>query len=177
MCGGTPATTIRKPGPTGLSPRVRGNLLARGTTKTWPRSIPACAGEPGGILSARYRAGVYPRVCGGTAHHAVQDTMRLGLSPRVRGNLWTKAVSAGDPGSIPACAGEPPDRRGRGIRGRVYPRVCGGTPCRGGSLGRTKGLSPRVRGNQRQHRTGQSAHRSIPACAGEPFAAGVMRAA
>ena len=52
----------------------------------------------------------------------------------------------------------------------VYPRVCGGTrripvpPVVG------YGLSPRVRGNPRQSWIGCKLGRSIPACAGEPYA-------
>ena len=71
--------------------------------------------------------------------------------------------------SIPACAGEPsaPGCRLRGSR--VYPRVCGGTRHRGRMVGRVAGLSPRVRGNLRERERRMLMHRSIPACAGEPY--------
>ena len=92
--------------------------------------------------------------------------------------------------SIPACAGEPWYKVFRGYRREVYPRVCGGTlpspailhlPFRvyprvcGGTrttprpFVATDGLSPRVRGNPASTFPTDRAHRSIPACAGEPF--------
>ena len=50
----------------------------------------------------------------------------------------------------------------------VYPRVCGGTDAKSAEQRTALGLSPRVRGNQREvtHRTIDEG--SIPACAGEP---------
>ena len=49
--------------------------------------------------------------------------------------------------SIPACAGEPRDEGRLVGRGRVYPRVCGGTQSPHGGDANFRGLSPRVRGN------------------------------
>ena len=92
---------------------------------------------------------VYPRVCGGTAAAKRSSPRCRGLSPRVRGNrLHTVA------------------RRKRACE--VYPRVCGGTAHRCGRLRPIAGLSPRVRGNPSDSHRGRPAHRSIPACAGEP---------
>ena len=91
-----------------------------------------------------------------------------GLSPRVRGNLMGIRQSGSGSGSIPACAGEPiPRGAGRG-RGRVYPRVCGGTNTSSVIPLRGVGLSPRVRGNRLGSECYISKDRSIPACAGEP---------
>ena len=50
----------------GLSPRVRGNPRELTQALHQPRSIPACAGEPGCAPDIRGRQQVYPRVCGGT---------------------------------------------------------------------------------------------------------------
>ena len=97
----------------------------------------------------------------------------MGLSPRVRGNHPSPARSAASPGSIPACAGEPPARRCARRCGGVYPRVCGGTSR---LLRRTRcasGLSPRVRGNRNDRRVTLGTLWSIPACAGEP--GGIVR--
>ena len=71
--------------------------------------------------------------------------------------------------SIPACAGEPNFRNILCPSARVYPRVCGGTHPPFHSGHSVRGLSPRVRGNQKicirmSHWLG-----SIPACAGEPL--------
>ena len=74
-----------------------------------------------------YEWAVYPRVCGGTAVLLYLRPYRIGLSPRVRGNLGLIANRSIYDRSIPACAGEPYNRVIRLIGGEVYPRVCGGT--------------------------------------------------
>ena len=168
VCGGTRCGTCRKPCRSGLSPRVRGN---RGRGPDQPggrRSIPACAGEPVVDANYWYQDAVYPRVCGGTAHHLVGGHVPQGLSPRVRGNRSGLTKLCPLPRSIPACAGEPPPVSGLRRKNRVYPRVCGGTPIFGLLIGRRRGLSPRVRGNPQPEAPAGRQGRSIPACAGEP---------
>ena len=91
-----------------------------------------------------------------------------GLSPRVRGNRFLRHYVPRGPGSIPACAGEPPARPGRNHPPRVYPRVCGGTMSAWPAASSEAGLSPRVRGNLHQAVHGVAREGSIPACAGEP---------
>ena len=78
---------------------------------------------------------VYPRVCGGTdgnEYYGGDAYDRMGLSPRVRGNLGVGARNHFVPEAW------------------VYPRVCGGTLAFRASAIRPSatGLSPRVRGNQ-----------------------------
>ncbi len=91
-----------------------------------------------------------------------------GLSPRVRGSQPVFNFSLQFHGSIPACAGEPVQGAGKPVQPRVYPRVCGGaTPLECGRTPLT-GLSPRVRGSHPLRMRQNPAHRSIPACAGEP---------
>ena len=111
---------------------------------------------------------VYPRVCGGTGIFGLPEAVVQGLSPRVRGNRSPVVQIAGNPGSIPACAGEPfryvPEPKVR----EVYPRVCGGTHQSTHSLMQWMGLSPRVRGNPVCTVIKSMYARSIPACAGEP---------
>ena len=112
VCGGTPRS-IRSANPeTGLSPRVRGNLVVPSPIGARKGSIPACAGEPGKREESNDRPGVYPRVCGGTAADASNSRTYNGLSPRVRGNLNVVERANQVDGSIPACAGEPPLRSG-----------------------------------------------------------------
>ena len=110
VCGGTPARYSGAASSEGLSPRVRGNRKVNASIWTTAGSIPACAGEPG---SAEQHAGsdrVYPRVCGGTDTAQVSPGGYRGLSPRVRGNRFRHRLGGFFPGSIPACAGEPPGR-------------------------------------------------------------------
>ena len=53
--------------------------------------------------------------------------MRVGLSPRVRGNPDRVATREDRIGSIPACTGEPKALVRAHHPGKVYPRVYGGT--------------------------------------------------
>ena len=131
-------------------------------------SIPACAGEPSFWTVKRRAWTVYPRVCGGTAGKLSYILRHRGLSPRVRGNRGELQVGGNHRGSIPACAGEPRWEICQTPAAPVYPRVCGGTARSGEDGAELPGLSPRVRGNQRDADGDQAGRRSIPACAGEP---------
>ena len=175
VCGGTVLVARLVDGFYGLSPRVRGNHKENKLAPDLQRSIPACAGEPSSRAGKRGRDGVYPRVCGGTYLSYLDKLLFRGLSPRVRGNLMRRFGARFRSGSIPACAGEPPRaRRGRGQQ-RVYPRVCGGTLAGLPASLRESGLSPRVRGNRPAGGARRAGARSIPACAGEPSPATMLR--
>ena len=152
----------------GLSPRVRGNLVSGQAVGVVSGSIPACTGEPVGYLMGLGIVMVYPRVYGGTCGSSSGSIIGSGLSPRVRGNQRRPAEPIDHARSIPACTGEPHDRRLSVDTHRVYPRVYGGTEATAPSIRRCWGLSPRVRGNH--HRAGHppNRRRSIPACTGEP---------
>ena len=114
---------------------------------------------------------VYPRVCGGTLPRQAQLVYQEGLSPRVRGNLQHYQWHFACVRSIPACAGEPTQAVHGSEAGKVYPRVCGGTPQIRSQLFWKNGLSPRVRGNPGLLCNVVMMPRSIPACAGEPLLA------
>ena len=108
VCGGTGRSVAGLLLVEGLSPRVRGNQCADRRSRPRTGSIPACAGEPRRRLLRLGSAGVYPRVCGGTALRPWRRLLPSGLSPRVRGNRLVVRISVDRIGSIPACAGEPP---------------------------------------------------------------------
>ena len=170
MCGGTSSTPSDSATPQGLSPRVRGNRCHCGKRIVWNGSIPACAGEPLMVSRSHSASRVYPRVCGGTGCPPDSGINRLGLSPRVRGNLSGTSLGRSSRGSIPACAGEPSLQPASLCSPGVYPRVCGGTSA---TFSRTffwAGLSPRVRGNLPKYSPSHLYIGSIPACAGEPCA-------
>ena len=105
---------------------------------------------------------------GGTARVAVMDIRQAGLSPRARGNRDRRRRVGLVARSIPACAGEPRARTRPARRGKVYPRVRGGTRSRAERQPSVCGLSPRARGNPESIRPTNPKSRSIPACAGEP---------
>ena len=109
VCGGTCRRGWNHEHQLGLSPRVRGNHERARPDGNLVGSIPACAGEPGTAQGIARRAAVYPRVCGGTFPQVADTGDRLGLSPRVRGNLSMSGSVEGALRSIPACAGEPLD--------------------------------------------------------------------
>ena len=132
VCGGNAARRWSPPPIGGLSPRVRGKPRRYHQLQRRRGSIPACAGETGGVGEKGSGSGVYPRVCGGNGDGRLSTGDGRGLSPRVRGKPSLKTNLAGLPGSIPACAGETGRRPGPCPATAVYPRVCG--------------LSPRVRG-------------------------------
>ena len=90
----------------------------------------------------------------------------------MRGNRNGRHASCGGSGSIPACAGEPSLPSRSHCRRRVYPRVCGGTALCLPVIPKRSGLSPRVRGNHKRRAFAYRSSGSIPACAGEPQAAG-----
>ena len=168
VCGGTECSTTPLTTPGGLSPRVRGNLFLSRRLGGLGRSIPTCAGEPGGTPSASSTPWVYPHVCGGTCCIAAPILAYIGLSPRVRGNQVVPDRLPLRRGSIPTCAGEP----GRPVADvtvtGVYPHVCGGTLSAPPFLSTGIGLSPRVRGNPYLDGGAIRYPGSIPTCAGEP---------
>ena len=147
VCGGTSYSPAPILNSKGLSPRVRGNRSRTRSPGLVQGSIPACAGEPLPYPLPDRQIEVYPRVCGGTNRSLRRRARRRGLSPRVRGNRIGVIAGPPDPGSIPACAGEPSRGWAPGSSGRVYPRVCGGTPAGADFRFGAGGLSPRVRGN------------------------------
>ena len=107
VCGGTTPIRARQPAGPGLSPRVRGNPEGQMDQQVYRRSIPACAGEPCRQTVHSKPNPVYPRVCGGTLSSSAMYSRFIGLSPRVRGNLFLDRSGQLRIGSIPACAGEP----------------------------------------------------------------------
>ena len=148
VCGATVTVCKSLHGLLGLSPRVRGNLnpLAWRLGRRGP--IPACAGQPFLRISACSSSGAYPRVCGATVTMPEKNMGTKGLSPRVRGNRWSRSAAVSHSGPIPACAGQPSTDAGGSATTRAYPRVCGATGTLMGGYADDLGLSPRVRGNQ-----------------------------
>ena len=168
VCGGTALAGHHSTRRWGLSPRVRGNLVECPHDRSRSGTIPACAGEPHSRTSRRLRQRDYPRVCGGTAPDRSVKVCKMGLSPRVRGNLPISPSHDCFDWTIPACAGEPSGSLTGSGSARDYPRVCGGTPVIAASTFEAKGLSPRVRGNPSSISPSKYSGGTIPACAGEP---------
>ena len=86
-CGGTSHYSKMGKVDRGLSPRLRGNGTMKIAGKERNGSIPALAGERCSVQSALHVSGVYPRACGGTLLILGFMILRVGLSPRLRGNV------------------------------------------------------------------------------------------
>ena len=158
----------------GLSPLARGNPTVGASPVAAAGSIPACAGEPATAALLNHRAGVYPRLRGGTMKTADQALALMGLSPLARGNHITPGPWVAAHGSIPACAGEPfADGFCNAVVG-VYPRLRGGTSLSIAQATHSRGLSPLARGNPAWRSAIARRWGSIPACAGEPVRSAVM---
>ncbi len=167
-CGGAAGRGGGARASQGLSPRVRGSQAGRVDVDARFGSIPAGAGEPGGLIHLRRVRGVYPRGCGGAKRGSATPMKWGGLSPRVRGSLHCAGQDQLGTGSIPAGAGEPSPGVFFSLGTRVYPRGCGGAYGVTNSTRSVLGLSPRVRGSRRHGRPFQAIAGSIPAGAGEP---------
>ena len=167
-CGGTSWCNRSTGSRWGLSPRVRGNHWSNHVQKANRGSIPARAGEPSTPTFPTSTCRVYPRACGGTFPVGDAGELLDGLSPRVRGNRKNARPTGMRSGSIPARAGEPLRIQPRPVMSTVYPRACGGTSSQSTKPAGGRGLSPRVRGNQRAGVNRMAMAGSIPARAGEP---------
>ena len=139
------------------------------------RSIPACAGKPRPVTHFARTGQVDPRVRGEAIAAAWEAETCTGRSPRARGSLPEKAVPSCDRGSIPACAGKPPRRVGDARRSWVDPRVRGEARVRVPIRVRQRGRSPRARGSRPRTLRTNLHFRSIPACAGKPLDANLLR--
>ena len=69
-------------------------------------SIPACAGEASGSITATTAAWVDPRLRGGGTSLPITVSETEGRSPPARGRLSNSSNRIAESRSIPACAGE-----------------------------------------------------------------------
>jgi len=152
----------------GASPRARGNPGWWHSSGGTAGCIPACAGEPPSSSWSRRPARVHPRVRGGTRPSVSGVAVKVGASPRARGNRRNRIGRVRTERCIPACAGEPLLPFTWMVVWRVHPRVRGGTTSSGCCSGQCKGASPRARGNHVIGMLQRAVQGCIPACAGEP---------
>ena len=107
-------------------------------------------------------------MCGEAEDRHTVDTPVEGPCPRVRGSLDLHIGELVARGSIPACAGKPPDNAFDNRIARVHPRVCGEALAPDGDADVDPGPSPRVRGSPTSAMASSMISGSIPACAGKP---------
>ena len=175
VCGESRFTVAATAPAWGPSPRVRGILRPASRATPWPRSIPACAGNPSPLCPRSSGPRVHPRVCGESAGGPMSLGKALGPSPRVRGIRDRFEDQPRVEGSIPACAGNPKLTSWHGLLSRVHPRVCGESLDLHLVVEVVDGPSPRVRGIPRRVVRSNPLSGSIPACAGNPMAGWPIR--
>ena len=147
-CGEHPARAAMCLFICGLSPLLRGTLIAGPGNSDWPRFIPAPAGNT--IMScARLVAGpVYPRACGEHSENNCFSKINIGLSPRLRGTLRPQLWRFRSDRFIPAPAGNTSQGPVRAKTVPVYPRACGEHEAGICQRVESGGLSPRLRGTR-----------------------------
>ena len=96
------------------------------------------------------------------------DARRARSIPRLRGNRRQGQAAVNWFGSIPALTGKPGALAGAPDPQKVYPRAYGETLGRPISIGKYRGLSPRLRGNPFDAMLLIQKLRSIPALTGKP---------
>ena len=106
-CGGTSCAASPNGRGQGLSPRMRGHPPHRKLISIPTGSIPADAGAPIKATAPVTPSWVYPRGCGGTIEGVRDRWPMSGLSPRMRGHLFSSVCHRSGIGSIPADAGAP----------------------------------------------------------------------
>ena len=151
----------------GSSPRGRGKPGRRLCRVCLSRLIPAWAGKTWAGSATCSRTPAHPRVGGENPPSCGCAGEVAGSSPRGRGKLASRTVTAPCAGLIPAWAGKTRVTWGRCPRSAAHPRVGGenflgapGAPAAGGS-------SPRGRGKRVGCVGELSADRLIPAWAGK----------
>ena len=159
----------------GSSPRVRGTRSVGSDQVPSRRFIPACAGNAWPKMRPPDLTTVHPRVCGERSSTVSMVRHRNGSSPRVRGTPHALRCCSPRRRFIPACAGNAPNPFALSAPTPVHPRVCGERRSVGTCAKADAGSSPRVRGTLPRTTWGGSAHRFIPACAGNALCGSIIR--
>ena len=166
-CGEKFATVEGWHGVIGSSPRVRGKGQKPLRHRAGHGIIPAGAGKRRPRRPPRPSRRDHPRGCGEKLVGRVQQLLRQGSSPRVRGKVLGDGLAGGVAGIIPAGAGKRPYLTGGNGLGGDHPRGCGektNAPFRNCS---SLGSSPRVRGKGHTRHVVMRVLRIIPAGAGK----------
>ena len=131
-----------------------------------PRIIPADAGSTKTGVPADLLRGDHPRGCGEHAHYSMDELVRLGSSPRMRGALVVVRQIVLQPGIIPADAGSTRCQLVADLFTEDHPRGCGEHDMVTTITEDNAGSSPRMRGALLCFFVPHSLLRIIPADAG-----------
>ena len=153
--------------PTRDQPRVCGEHCARSQAfEPFAGSSPRMRGTLTSKTSSRTLSGDHPRVCG--EHHVTQifKEESWGSSPRMRGTPGGREVGVREHGIIPAYAGNTWTNAYDPGENRDHPRVCGEHYDCGQFVHDVQGSSPRMRGTPSARWASASPSGIIPAYAG-----------
>ncbi len=150
----------------GLSPWVRGTRLLPESWEAANRFIPVGAGNSCSRHARHTQAAVYPRGCGELFLKALRKPSMIGLSPWVRGTLFSGHSVVIAQRFIPVGAGNSLLLLALLVFPAVYPRGCGELFSIAQRDPRWGGLSPWVRGTLFLQPRKQVAIRFIPVGAG-----------
>ena len=150
----------------GSSPRMRGAHTSANRDTEMTGIIPADAGSAVPAAGLSVWAWDHPRGCGEHAAAAVDEDMRLGSSPRMRGAPVADPPPMVPVRIIPADAGstQVPDRWCSDTGD--HPRGCGEHGVTEPSKSPPKGSSPRMRGAHTSYEAAETVNGIIPADAG-----------
>ena len=150
----------------GSPPRVRGGVGENVQEGRLAGITPACAGRrtPSALSAASARD--HPRVCGEEKQHLVDEEIKVGSPPRVRGGVSQSERPHLFLGITPACAGRRRPSGRRSLTRWDHPRVCGEEW--NGNFGKVfnQGSPPRVRGGVGSSHPHDAPQGITPACAG-----------
>ena len=150
----------------GSSPQVRGTVHSTRRCSSTRRFIPAGAGNSTGSGCDSRAITVHPRRCGEQWSARVMAGMSPGSSPQVRGTDSQTLADAVDARFIPAGAGNRVRQLQDAGAVAVHPRRCGEQDKANAEIGSLNGSSPQVRGTVVPAGATTTAHRFIPAGAG-----------
>ena len=108
-------------------------------------------------------------MCGAAPSSGRQQTLLIGLSPRVWGSHPIVRICGNRHGSIPTCVGQPRRARRKWSELEVYPHVCGAARSVNVHGSKIPGLSPRVWGSHVLPSVKSGRPWSIPTCVGQPI--------
>ena len=153
----------------GSSPRMRGTQAQQCAHRTYPRFIPAHAGNTIPQPSKPRSNPVHPRACGEHGASIASAASLNGSSPRMRGTRHSGKTMDALSRFIPAHAGN--TRRTMLPFGRlsVHPRACGEHSPVDNTVNAIVGSSPRMRGTPLPGNPNYPCTRFIPAHAGNTY--------
>ena len=151
----------------GSSPRMRGTRRLAGGAFHTVGIIPAHAGNTFGGLRILPRDRDHPRACGEHVKKSLEDSIRLGSSPRMRGTLGFCCAEVYHFGIIPAHAGNTRKAWREGYAAGDHPRACGEHSSALFEMVIPVGSSPRMRGTPCRYTVHWFSTRDHPRACGE----------